>query len=96
MLGRIIVTALFLFFCTAVGLVTIGLATRREYHIVLRYYVILDGDVYLHRRGTGMLLNIPFAVMLAIVAVSGGALVFWKLRRRRRQTGRGFEIKMSN
>ena len=96
MLGRIIVTVTFLLLCTAVGLVTVGLATRREYHIVLRYYAILDGGVYVHRRGTGLLLNVPFALMLGIIAVSSGVLVFWRLRRGRPQRGRGFEITLAN
>jgi hypothetical protein len=97
-LSRILVTALFLLFCTAVALVTVGLATRREYHLVLRDYLILNGDVYLYRRGRGggVLLDVSFALMLAFIGVSGAALVLWKLRRRTPQTGRGFEISISN
>jgi hypothetical protein len=97
MISRIAFVATFLLFGTSAILFGVGVLTRSEYRIGWGYFVILDGGVYLHRRGSGRVFDIPFFVMLGLIVIAAVAsLLLWKIWRRKSQRGRGFEIGISN
>jgi len=95
MLRRVGFGVAFFIFCASAVLFAVGVLTHYDYRIGWGYSAILDGGVYIHRRGAGVVLNIPFFIMLGVVVCSGVASWFlWK--QRNPQPQRGFQIDISN
>jgi hypothetical protein len=87
----------FLIFATTGFLFLAGITTHHNYQLSRNLWVILSGDVYFYRPGSGVVFYIPPYVLIAAIGLSGLLLgAAWKAHRATAgAANRGFPLDVS-